>query len=112
LISHIVRDVKVLKNPAKHGEDLLMPDKSDDEKPLTWSNLFGWSEPAAPKLSSSSSQHAEINVFSVASGHLYERMLRIMILSVLKNTKHSVKFWFIEDFLSPLFKVIKLFSVF
>lgn len=49
-------------------------------------------------------QHADINIFSVASGHLYERMLSIMIVSVMRNTKHSVKFWFIEQFLSPSFK--------
>ena len=42
-----------------------------------------------------------INIFSVASGHLYERFLMIMIRSVLKNTKSPVKFWFIENFLSP-----------
>ncbi|KAG6040771.1 hypothetical protein E4U41_007146 [Claviceps citrina] len=49
-------------------------------------------------------KHADINIFSVASGHLYERMLSIMILSVMRNTKRSVKFWFIEQFLSPSFK--------
>lgn len=54
--------------------------------------------------SSSGGAHADINIFSVASGHLYERMLNIMILSVLKNTKSTVKFWFIEQFLSPSFK--------
>ena len=48
--------------------------------------------------------HADINIFSVASGHLYERMLNIMMVSVMKNTKHTVKFWFIEQFLSPSFK--------
>ncbi|OJD11216.1 hypothetical protein AJ78_07973 [Emergomyces pasteurianus Ep9510] len=48
--------------------------------------------------------HADINIFSVASGHLYERMLNIMMVSVMKHTKHSVKFWFIEQFLSPSFK--------
>ncbi|KAF5002196.1 hypothetical protein FDECE_10687 [Fusarium decemcellulare] len=49
-------------------------------------------------------EHAEINIFSVASGHLYERMLNIMMVSVMRNTKHTVKFWFIEQFLSPSFK--------
>lgn len=48
--------------------------------------------------------HAEINIFSVASGHLYERMLNLMMLSVMKHTNHTVKFWFIEQFLSPSFK--------
>ncbi|KAJ9061639.1 killer toxin resistant protein [Entomophthora muscae] len=45
-----------------------------------------------------------INVFTVASGHLYERFLSVMILSVIKNTSSPVKFWFIENFLSPSFK--------
>ncbi|EER23278.1 UDP-glucose:Glycoprotein Glucosyltransferase containing protein [Coccidioides posadasii C735 delta SOWgp] len=49
-------------------------------------------------------KHADINIFSVASGHLYERMLNIMMVSVMRHTKHSVKFWFIEQFLSPSFK--------
>uniref|UniRef100_A0A6Q2ZGE8 UDP-glucose ceramide glucosyltransferase-like 1 n=1 Tax=Esox lucius TaxID=8010 RepID=A0A6Q2ZGE8_ESOLU len=45
-----------------------------------------------------------INIFSVASGHLYERFLRIMMLSVLKHTKTPVKFWFLKNYLSPAFK--------
>jgi len=49
-------------------------------------------------------KHADINIFSVASGHLYERMLNIMMVSVMRHTKHTVKFWFIEQFLSPSFK--------
>ncbi|CAA0813642.1 UDP-glucose\\x3aglycoprotein glucosyltransferase, partial [Striga hermonthica] len=46
----------------------------------------------------------KINIFSVASGHLYERFLKIMILSVLKDTDRPVKFWFIKNSLSPQFK--------
>jgi UDP-glucose:glycoprotein glucosyltransferase len=56
------------------------------------------------KSAEQSNENAEINIFSVASGHLYERMLNIMMVSVMKNTKHTVKFWFIEQFLSPSFK--------
>jgi hypothetical protein len=41
----------------------------------------------------------------VASGKLYERFLSIMIASVMKHTESTVKFWFIENFLSPEFKV-------
>jgi UDP-glucose:glycoprotein glucosyltransferase len=44
-----------------------------------------------------------INVFSVASGHLYERFLSIMMLSVKQQTKNKLKFWLIENFLSPSF---------
>ncbi|KAG6332294.1 hypothetical protein ID866_6797 [Astraeus odoratus] len=47
----------------------------------------------------------EINIFTVASGLLYERFASIMILSVLHNTNSTVKFWFIENFLSPSFLV-------
>ena len=49
-------------------------------------------------------KNANINIFSVASGHLYERMLNIMMVSVMRHTTHTVKFWFIEQFLSPSFK--------
>lgn len=49
-------------------------------------------------------KNAVINIFSVASGHLYERFLAIMTKSVTKHTNSTVKFWFIEDFLSPNFK--------
>ncbi|KAL6836912.1 glycosyltransferase family 24 protein [Trichoderma camerunense] len=62
--------------------------------------LFG----GKSKKSLSEQEHAEINIFSVASGHLYERMLNIMMVSVMRHTKHTVKFWFIEQFLSPSFK--------
>ena len=46
-----------------------------------------------------------INVFSLATGHLYERFLKIMMLSVTKRTSSKVKFWLFENFLSPTFKV-------
>ncbi|KAK0458728.1 UDP-glucose:glycoprotein glucosyltransferase-domain-containing protein, partial [Desarmillaria tabescens] len=48
-------------------------------------------------------KQADINIFTVASGLLYERFVSIMILSVMRNTKSTVKFWFIENFLSPSF---------
>lgn len=47
----------------------------------------------------------KLNIFSLASGHLYERFLRIMMLSVIKHTKTPVKFWFLKNYLSPHFKV-------
>ncbi|MCJ1307738.1 hypothetical protein MMC25_001386 [Agyrium rufum] len=55
-------------------------------------------------IAKSQVRHADINIFSVASGHLYERMLNIMMVSVMRHAKHTVKFWFIEQFLSPSFK--------
>eukprot|EP00557_Chaetoceros_sp_GSL56_P002854 CAMPEP_0176501380 /NCGR_PEP_ID=MMETSP0200_2-20121128/14128_1 /TAXON_ID=947934 /ORGANISM="Chaetoceros sp., Strain GSL56" /LENGTH=1737 /DNA_ID=CAMNT_0017900259 /DNA_START=262 /DNA_END=5475 /DNA_ORIENTATION=+ len=45
-----------------------------------------------------------VHVFSLATGHLYERFLKIMMLSVTKRTSAQVKFWLFENFLSPSFK--------
>lgn len=66
--------------------------------------ILGAGKGKANALSKSETEHAEINIFSVASGHLYERMLNIMMVSVMRHTNHTVKFWFIEQFLSPSFK--------
>jgi UDP-glucose:glycoprotein glucosyltransferase len=35
---------------------------------------------------------------------MYERLLRIMMLSVTKRTSMPVKFWLFENYLSPTFK--------
>lgn len=45
-----------------------------------------------------------VHVFSLATGHLYERLLKIMMLSVTKRTSSKVKFWLFENYLSPTFK--------
>ncbi|KAG8900420.1 GABA/polyamine transporter, partial [Tulasnella sp. 403] len=63
------------------------------------SSIFG----SGKKTAEVAKRQADINIFTVASGLLYERFASIMILSVLKNTDKSVKFWFIENFLSPSF---------
>lgn len=81
--------------------------------------------PKEPEIKGIASRQADINIFTVASGLLYEvsrmgfhkaifstapqRFASIMILSVLRNTNSTVKFWFIENFLSPSFLVSLLF---
>ncbi|KAM0749302.1 hypothetical protein T439DRAFT_327029 [Meredithblackwellia eburnea MCA 4105] len=55
-------------------------------------------------LTTTGSGKAEINIFTVASGLLYERMAFLMMVSVMRHTKSTVKFWFIQNFLSPSFK--------
>lgn len=47
-----------------------------------------------------------VNIFSVVSGHLYERLISIMMLSVREHTKNPVKFWIIENFVSGNFKKV------
>ncbi|PSN48119.1 UDP-glucose:glycoprotein glucosyltransferase [Blattella germanica] len=96
--SHVLK-LKVAKKPDKMHMDLL----SDDNDPNSglWNSItstFGGSKP------SEEDGDERLNIFSLASGHLYERFLRIMMLSVLKNTKTPVKFWFLKNYLSPTFK--------
>ncbi|XP_077249735.1 EMS-MUTAGENIZED BRI1 SUPPRESSOR 1 isoform X2 [Tasmannia lanceolata] len=122
--------LEVVKKKGKENEQLLATSMDDNhmqekKKPtpvqgninswntnlLKWaSGLIGGSEQSKKRQGSSldhekAGRHGEtINIFSIASGHLYERFLKIMILSVLKNTNRPVKFWFIKNYLSPQFK--------
>ncbi|XP_037450870.1 UDP-glucose:glycoprotein glucosyltransferase-like isoform X3 [Triticum dicoccoides] len=82
--------IEVQKKKGKEHEDLLNAD--DDNHVQEKTDL------------KDARQGETINIFSVASGHLYERFLKIMILSVLKKTQRPVKFWFIKNYLSPQFK--------
>ncbi|KAJ8755614.1 hypothetical protein K2173_022209 [Erythroxylum novogranatense] len=115
--------LEVIKKKGMEHEKLLVPsvDKHSHGKAqgshTSWnSNLLKWASGIIGNSGQSKSinknsmesrkgQHGTmINIFSVASGHLYERFLKIMILSVLKNTNRPVKFWFIKNYLSPVFK--------
>ncbi|KAF0044115.1 hypothetical protein F2P81_003273 [Scophthalmus maximus] len=100
--SRIIK-VKVQKKPDKFSEELLS-DATEENDTGFWKSLTrgltGGGKMEEPKLE----KDDVINIFSVASGHLYERFLRIMMLSVLKNTKTPVKFWFLKNYLSPTFK--------
>uniref|UniRef100_A0A672IQ26 UDP-glucose glycoprotein glucosyltransferase 1 n=1 Tax=Salarias fasciatus TaxID=181472 RepID=A0A672IQ26_SALFA len=89
------RIIKVKKKPDKFNEELLSDGTEDNDTGFT-----GGGKAEEPKQD----KDDVINIFSVASGHLYERFLRIMMLSVLKNTKTPVKFWFLKNYLSPTFK--------
>ncbi|KAI2602668.1 UDP-glucose:glycoprotein glucosyltransferase [Hypoxylon sp. NC1633] len=100
---------RLKRKPGMELEDVLEESSSGDSgddllsRGLKFAEgILGGSKHKAKSLSAEA--HAEINIFSVASGHLYERMLNIMMVSVMKNTNHTVKFWFIEQFLSPSFK--------
>ncbi|KAI0462466.1 hypothetical protein LJB42_003959 [Komagataella kurtzmanii] len=76
----------------------LIGDTATTEKDTGLSKfLSSWRKQEQPK-------NADINIFTVASGHLYERFLSIMTNSVMKHTKHTVKFWLIENYMSPTFK--------
>ncbi|CCI43606.1 unnamed protein product [Albugo candida] len=70
------------------------------------SSLLARRKSAAPISTDKAMEDSKdtIHVFSLATGHLYERFLKIMMLSVVKRTKSDVVFWLLENFLSPNFK--------
>ena len=97
---------RLKRRPGMEKEDVLKKgDTSAGDNLVSKGLKFAEALFGSTKTKSVAAQeHADINIFSVASGHLYERMLNIMMVSVMRNTKRSVKFWFIEQFLSPSFK--------
>ena len=44
-----------------------------------------------------------IHVFAVVSGYTYERLVKIMMISAIKNTKSPIHFWFLKNFISSQF---------
>ena len=100
--------VSVRKRPGKEHLQLLKALDSDEHEKegkdgsmwSSFSSLFRENKAASQDNASPETVH----VFSIASGHLYERFLRIMMLSVRKNTKNPLKFWFLGSYLSPKFK--------
>ncbi|KAJ2862638.1 killer toxin resistant protein [Coemansia aciculifera] len=103
----------VSKRLGKEGEDVLLDAAaSGDAKKATGVNASGGGGGIWGKLKgtfggnglAASDSRPHFDVFAVASGHLYERLMSIMIMSVLNSTQSHVKFWLIENFLSPSFK--------
>uniref|UniRef100_A0A6A7FWQ9 UDP-glucose:glycoprotein glucosyltransferase 1-like isoform X2 n=2 Tax=Hirondellea gigas TaxID=1518452 RepID=A0A6A7FWQ9_9CRUS len=108
--SHVVK-VRVAKQSGKQDEDLLEEDGTGTQGGGglwdTITSTFSSGDDASDTAlaAAAAAEGADIiNIFSVASGHLYERFLRIMMVSVRKHTKSPVKFWFLKNFLSPMLK--------
>ncbi|KAH1001727.1 hypothetical protein HUJ04_005706 [Dendroctonus ponderosae] len=87
-------DIKVLISQLRSNIVKLRVQKKPDKFHMDLLSFASKEEESEEKL----------NIFSVASGHLYERFLKIMMLSVLKQTKTPVKFWFLKNYLSPQIK--------
>ncbi|KAI5950192.1 KRE5 [Candida margitis] len=52
-------------------------------------------------------KHADINIFTIAGGHQYEKLVSIMIASVKKhNSQKSIKFWILDNYISPQFRAL------
>ena len=97
----------VVKRPGMEKFSLLDKD-SDDKTDASSSSLWGsvFSQKSTSGVKKDEEDDGKIHVFSLATGHMYERLLRIMMLSVSKRTSKPVKFWLFENYLSPTFKDI------
>ena len=84
-------------------ENLKLFEEKKKKETGFWSKFNIWGSDKASSAPSSSND--TLHIFSVASGHLYERFLSVMMLSVVNHTQSNVKFWIIENFISPDFKV-------
>ena len=114
--------LRVRKRPGMEKEDVLKADNEEEEDDHhnadgddydedgggMWGMMFGSDKKkekkkavkAAPAPSSAALESPEssespvdvINVFTIASGHMYERLQKIMFLSVVKNTKRCACF--------------------
>ena len=114
--------LRVRKRPGMEKEDVLKADNEEEEDDHhnsdgddydedgggMWGMMFGSEKKtdkkkavkAAPAPSSAALESSEssespvdvINVFTIASGHMYERLQKIMFLSVVKNTKRCACF--------------------
>ncbi|XP_077339156.1 UDP-glucose:glycoprotein glucosyltransferase 2 isoform X3 [Lithobates pipiens] len=94
--------VHVQKKPDQIHADLLSSES--EEKTGLWSSIMSFTGAVNTEVKGKKTD--VLNIFSVASGHLYERFLRIMMLSVLRHTKTPTKFWFLKNYLSPRFTEI------
>lgn len=117
----VVKQLMVTKRPGMESVPLL-PAEGDDEQDDLEASMSGggmWSSLTSTLFGSDKANKKQkkvaradedddglIHVFSLATGHLYERFLRIMMLSVSRQTSKKVKFWLFENYLSPTFKQI------
>ncbi|MCV5169123.1 hypothetical protein OFC04_26835, partial [Escherichia coli] len=83
---------RLTRKPGMEREDALQDETTPQDESLVSKGLkfaeglFGSKKPTEKSVSET--EHAEINVITVASGHLYDRMLFIMILSDMEHTDH------------------------
>lgn len=116
--------LKVNKRPGMEKEDVLMPEghqedeeEEGEEEGGVWGMLFGGDKKKKPEdkeaaIGSSLDKKKPlrggevVNVFTVASGHMYERLQKIMMLSVVNQTRSRVKFWMIKNYVSPRHRAV------
>jgi UDP-glucose:glycoprotein glucosyltransferase len=93
--------VQLVKNSAPtNSKTLVMKDFTNQGSFLLVKRKKGFEDASLfdEKVNLDASQRNEtVHVFSLATGHAYERLLKIMMLSVTKRTSSPVKFWLFEN---------------
>ena len=69
-----------------------------------YSSIYDLPKHVLNESSIKNNESNQIHVFVVISGELYEKLAKIMMISVMKNTKSHVKFWFLKNFISSQFR--------
>lgn len=106
--------LRVQRKPGMEEKSVLDPSSASDSPSLSTmggrireklKSLYKGKDWKFPAGSSRPEANPErINVFTVATGHLYERFMKIMMTSATKHASRPVKFWLLENYLSPSFK--------
>lgn len=102
-------EMKLRKRAGFEMADVLSEDDDENDENKRGlgskiSSLFGGKNKKKKQVQLDENGLETIHIFSVATGHLYERFLKIMMASVRRHTKNPLKFWFIKNWLSPSFK--------
>lgn len=92
-----------LDSPQLQHFTVAVDELSSRRERVTVRKRAGMEEVQLTDVNISGSDDGTIHIFTVASGHLYERFLKIMILSSTKTASRPVKFWFLKNYLSPKF---------
>ena len=105
---------KRLGNKAEAPKKQKVKNKKEEAtKPGIWDSVknmagFGSDDDTIENLNLNSEVTTDsedvINIFSLASGHLYERFFRIMMVSVRRHTNAKLRFWALKNYASPGFK--------
>lgn len=85
----------VMKDFTNQGRLLLVKRRKGFEQ----ASLFGKDEgiDLEHAIEGEMKENETVHIFSLATGHAYERLLKIMMLSVTKRTSSPVKFWLFEN---------------
>ena len=95
--------VQLKKNTAERTyKPLMMKDFTNQGRLLLVKRRKGFEEASlfrdeADLVEIQEGEKETVHVFSLATGHAYERLLKIMMLSVTKRTSSPVKFWLFEN---------------